>query len=270
MTDAFSSLRMFAPAAAFIALAFFESIWPALPQTRDLATRWVCNFGLYVVNTGVAFLLAAIGVSASNAGLMAHSSGLFARVSENRPGWLVLLAALVALDLFNYAGHWLMHRLTPLWWLHGIHHADAELDATTGFRHHPGETIAVALLGLVFGFAVGIPPLYWGFYAVLANVVALTSHANLRLPEALDRALRVLLVTPGMHRHHHAVDRAIHDTNYGIVLSVWDRLFGTYHSSGVAERDAQQVGLPGMDGPAEQRLDGALLMPFRLARGQPG
>lgn len=270
MTELFSSLWLIAPAAVFVVLALLESIRPAVPQTRDLATRWVCNVGLYAVNTGAAFLLAAIGLSASNAAVLAHSSGLFARVSEGWPAWLAMLAALLVLDLFNYAGHWLMHRLAPLWWVHGVHHADTEMDATTGFRHHPGETLAVALLGLALGFATGIPPLYWGLYALLANIVTLISHANLAVPEALDRALRLLLVTPGMHRHHHAVDRTIHDTNYGIVLSVWDRLFATYHDSGMAERNAQPVGVAGMDGPAEQRLDGALLMPLRLAGRQPG
>lgn len=264
MLEDISSLRAVAVTALFLVLAGLESIRPALTLSGDLGARWVSHIGLYALNIFLAFGLGAIGLSGLNPAILADSLHLFSALAAGWPIWAQILCAVLALDLFAYGTHRLFHRVPLLWVLHGVHHADADMDATTSFRHHPGEVGAMALCGLVFSLVLGIPAVFWALYALLAQAIALAHHANLRLPETLDRVLRILLVTPGMHRHHHAVARAIHDRNYGSLLSVWDRIFATYHTSSATERDSQPVGLEGLGGPADQRLDGALLMPLRL------
>ena len=115
--------------------------------------------------------------------------------------------------------------------MHRVHHADTAIDLSTGFRSHPGEALLLALaraaVAIAFGFSV--PALM--IAETLAIAFTMWSHANLRLPDRLDRALRLLLVTPAMHHVHHSARRAETDSNYGEVFSLWDRLFGTYRSS---------------------------------------
>lgn len=145
------------------------------------------------------------------------------------PGWLEVLAAVLLLDLAIYFQHRLFHAVPALWWLHRVHHTDVDLDTTTGVRFHPLEM----LLSLGYKAAVvllfGAPAAAVVALEVLLNACALFNHANVALPPRLEAWLSRLLVTPSVHRVHHAVPRAVHDHNFGFMLVWWDRLFGTYH-----------------------------------------
>lgn len=266
MDDA-NSLRVYFRAALFLSLAGLESVRPALPLIGDLSARWVSNIGLHALNTGLAVLLGMLGLSAASPAIIDLSLGLFPFLTGGLPSWALGLCALLILDLFSYAVHRLEHRVTALWCLHGVHHADVDLDATTGFRHHPGESLAIMVLGLGFSLIIGIPTDDWGLYALLASGTALIQHANLCLPEALDRALRLVVVTPGMHRSHHAQDRAIHDRNFGTVFSFWDQIFRTCHVLDARARAALPIGLPSHGAHHHLGLLATFMMPLSLARG---
>ena len=140
-----------------------------------------------------------------------------------------ILIAFLTLDFF---GGWLVHitehKVPVLWRFHIIHHADNNVDVTTGLRHHPGESV---LRGLFFfiGIIVSGAPMYTVmiFQTVLIIATAFT-HANISLPKRLDKALSYVLISPNMHKVHHHWKQPYTDSNYGAILSIWDRLLGTF------------------------------------------
>lgn len=262
LEDPGATLRALVPAFAFILLAILESHRPARALILPLGTRWLGNIGLYAINTALVMVLGLIGLNAATAA--GASLGLFPLLLGQLPGAAQFAAAFLVLDLFSYATHRLLHQVAWLWPLHAVHHADTDVDVTTGFRHHPGERLVTFGLGLGLALILGLPPDAWATFATIMSAQGLVQHANLRLPETLDRVLRLVFVTPGMHRHHHATSRAIHDTNYGAVFSVWDRLFRSYRDAAPDLREALPIGLPHHREVAEHRLDALLTLPWHM------
>lgn len=174
--------------------------------------------------------------------------------------WLAVILGVAALDLFTYFAHVLLHKSWLGWQFHRVHHSDNEVNVTTAFRQHPGETvwrvlwygIAIAIFGLPMPIVV--------IYLTLSTLNAQLEHANVRLFEPLDRFLRVVFVTPNMHKVHHSREQFQTDTNYANILSIWDRLFATYTPTVDFRR--LRYGLDGLDGPANQTLRGLLKTPF--------
>jgi sterol desaturase/sphingolipid hydroxylase (fatty acid hydroxylase superfamily) len=146
-----------------------------------------------------------------------------------------------------------------------VHHADPELDASSGLRFHPVEILLSLALKAAAVVALGAPPEAVLVFEVLLNATALFNHANLALPGWLDRPLRLVLVTPDMHRVHHSEIRAEMDSDFGFCLSVWDRLFGTYVAEPRQGQLGMVIGVEGYRADAAQRLDRLLLQPLRPA-----
>jgi sterol desaturase/sphingolipid hydroxylase (fatty acid hydroxylase superfamily) len=155
-----------------------------------------------------------------------QAPGLLSRL--NLPFAAELLLTFLLLDLWRYWEHRLFHRVPLLWRLHLVHHSDTQVDVTTSERHHPLEFVAGTAVMMALIGAFGLPAPAVGLYLLVATVVTLYSHANLRLRPSLDRPLGRLLVTPAVHAVHHSDLRAQTDSNYGSVLMIWDRWFGTY------------------------------------------
>jgi sterol desaturase/sphingolipid hydroxylase (fatty acid hydroxylase superfamily) len=173
---------------------------------------------------------------------------------------LQLALGLLASDLMDYGLHVASHRWRWFWRLHAVHHSDTHLDATTAQRFHPIETsiYIVAKLGLYV--VLGLPFWIEGVRAIFFNSLLFIQHANIAYPRCVER-IGWLLVTPGMHRIHHALDRVRQDSNYGLIFPFWDRLFGTFRAQ---EKDMiRQVGLTGYQGEDWQTVGGMLAMPFR-------
>lgn len=172
---------------------------------------------------------------------------------------LEIVIGIVALDLSAYVAHVLLHKSALAWRFHRVHHSDAEVDVTTAFRQHPGETLwrvawqlpPILLLGLPFGVVV--------LYLTLSSLNAQLEHANVRLPERVDRWLRALFVTPNMHKVHHSRLQPETDSNYANLFSVWDRLFGTYTAH--ADLGSLRYGLDDVDGACTVRA--LLTLPLR-------
>jgi sterol desaturase/sphingolipid hydroxylase (fatty acid hydroxylase superfamily) len=161
------------------------------------------------------------------------------------PVWTGIAASVVLLDLAIYLQHVLFHAVPSLWRLHRVHHTDPELDVTTGVRFHPVEFLLSAGFKVAVVGALGAPVAGVIAFEIALNTGSLWSHANLRLPETADRLLRMVLVTPDMHRVHHSIDRAETDRNFGFTLSWWDRLLGTYRAQPAAGHEAMVIGVAG-------------------------
>ena len=143
--------------------------------------------------------------------------------------WVELLIALLALDFMaQYVAHVLLHKVRPMWRLHVVHHSDTCVDVTTGTRHHPGDFIVRELFALATIVVLGIPVVFYGLYRLITLPFTYFIHANIALPGKVDRILRTIFVTPNMHKFHHHFELPWTDSNFGGVLSIWDRLFGTY------------------------------------------
>lgn len=243
-------------------LAAAELLAPRRRLGQGRLRRWPANLGIAALNTLMLRLVApgaAVGVAlwAAEAGI-----GLFNLVAI--PHWLAVMACVLALDLLIYGQHVAFHKVAPLWRLHRMHHADLDIDVTTGARFHPVEILLSLGIKLAAVLALGAPPLSVLLFEVLLNATSMFNHANLALPGWLDRWLRLVLVTPDMHRVHHSWHRDETDSNFGFSLPWWDRLFGTYRAQPRDGHDGMTIGLAGFRDPAELRLDRMLLQPLRV------
>ena len=178
----------------------------------------------FVILINVAFGLATAGVFSW---LESNQFGLLYLVEW--PLWVELLLSLAFLDLVaQYGAHYALHKVPMMWRLHIVHHSDTHVDVTTGTRHHPLDFIFRESMALLACVVLGLPLAFYLFYRIVTVFFTYWTHANLRLPAKLEMALGYVFVTPRMHKvhHHHTLPHT--DTNFGNMLSVWDRLFGTY------------------------------------------
>jgi sterol desaturase/sphingolipid hydroxylase (fatty acid hydroxylase superfamily) len=209
-------------------LAALEAFVPAYRQPPDRHRRWPTNFGLGLIN---ALWIPLAPVSAVWAAEWAQQHGVGILHLMDGPWWLAAVATVVIRSLVGYAGHVLLHKAPFLWRVHRVHHSDTRLDVSTGLRTHPVELLVTVSITVPVSVVFGLTAWAVAVYEVAEMLVAIISHANLRLPPPLDRALSWVLITPNMHGLHHSAYQPETDSNYGTLLSVWDRLFGTYRRS---------------------------------------
>jgi sterol desaturase/sphingolipid hydroxylase (fatty acid hydroxylase superfamily) len=145
------------------------------------------------------------------------------------PVWIELLLALVVLDFMaQYWAHYVLHRIKWMWRLHVVHHSDTKVDATTGARLHPGDYAVRELFALGALAITGASLAYYVVYRLATIFFTFLTHANVAPPRWLDASLSLVFVTPNMHKFHHHFERPWTDTNFGGILSIWDRIFGTF------------------------------------------
>lgn len=249
--------------ALFATFAGLEALVPRRVRSLSRQRRWATNLALTVLNTlalrGLAILLPLLAIGAA---LDAEAQGWGLLNGVDWPGWVELVLAVLILDLAIWAQHLVTHKVPLFWRFHRVHHADRDMDVTTGFRFHPVEILASMGLKVGLVYALGPSALAVLVFEVLLSGTALFNHANVALPVGVDRVLRLVLVTPDMHRVHHSVHREEHDSNYGFCLSVWDRIFGTHVPQPKAGHDAMTVGLEWQD-ERPARLAWVLGLPFR-------
>jgi sterol desaturase/sphingolipid hydroxylase (fatty acid hydroxylase superfamily) len=259
--DQESLVRLGVYGGALALFAWLEAVAPRRVRAQPRLARWPSNLAIAALNTlalRIVFPTAAIGVA-----LWAQGQGFGFFNLFDAPPWAAVLVSVIVLDLAVYAQHVAMHAAPPLWRLHRMHHADLDVDVTTGVRFHPLEILISMAWKMAVVAALGAPAPAVFLFEVLLNATSLFNHANLKLPAPLDRALRLAIVTPDMHRVHHSIDRRETDSNFGFNLSVWDRLFRTYRAQPEAGHEAMEIGLPLFRDPRELRLDRLLTLPFR-------
>lgn len=242
--------------------ALAETLAPRRVRSLPRGRRWITNWSFTVLNT-IVLRVMAIGLPllAVGAAMDASANGWGLFNSLDWPGWVELLAAVLVLDFAIWAQHLITHKIPLLWRLHRVHHADRDIDVTTAIRFHPVEIALSMLLKIGLVYALGPSALAIILFEIILNGTAMFNHANIRLPLAVDRVVRLVLVTPDMHRVHHSVHRHEHDSNYGFSLSIWDRLLGTYVAQPSDGHDDMTIGLKWQDDrPA--RLGWSLWLPF--------
>ncbi|MEX0585258.1 MAG: sterol desaturase family protein [Pirellulales bacterium] len=251
-----------------VIMTLAELAAPRRTLTACKGPRWASNLALVVINTLTERLLIPITAVAAAIAMQERSWGLLHLVAW--PTWLELLLAVVAFDLAIYAQHVAFHHVPLLWRLHLVHHADLDIDVTTGLRFHTLEILLSALIKLAVVVALGLSATAVVIFEVLLNATSMFNHSNVRLPLAFDRVLRRVLVTPDMHRVHHSVRREETDSNFGFNLPWWDFLFRTYRDQPADGHKGMTIGLVHLRNEQQvDRLPGMMALPLR-SQPRPG
>jgi sterol desaturase/sphingolipid hydroxylase (fatty acid hydroxylase superfamily) len=262
------ALRLAAFVAVFAVMAGWELLAPRRARSLGRLQRWPANLSIVVLNTLLVRLLfpaAAVGVA-----LAVQTRGWGLLPVTGLPGWAAVVAGVVLLDLAIYLQHVVFHAVPALWRLHRMHHADLDIDTTTGARFHPVEILLSLAIKFAVIAALGVPPVAVVVFEIALNATSMFNHSNVRIPSAMDRLLRTLVVTPDMHRVHHSIERDETDSNFGFNLSVWDRLFGTYRAQPRAGHDGMTIGIAEFRTTAEcSSLLGMLAIPIRRGSAAP-
>lgn len=247
---------------AAIALAMvLETLAPRRKPVRPTGARWLNAVGLWLVNSYLS--RAAMGASAVVAAAEANLGhwGLLNAVSLPAP--VSFAAGFILIDLTGYLKHRAYHGLPLLWQFHVVHHSDADMDVGTGLRHHPVDYVldGFMTLGIVFTLGVSVETVL--SYQVATVIHNALRHGNIALPPRLDAMLRRVLVTPDVHRIHHSSIECETNSNYGVMLTCWDRWFGTYRAQPAGGHDGMTLGLEYFRGPGENALVPMLTQPLR-------
>ncbi|WP_310599989.1 sterol desaturase family protein [Desulfobulbus sp.] len=234
-------LRLAVFAALFAILALAEHRWPRRRREIGRSRRWRINLTIVGLDALAARLLLPVAPFALALQLQDCGWGLLPLLGLTAT--FEAAASLLALDLLIYTQHRLFHRLPLFWRLHRMHHTDLELDVSSGTRFHPVEILLSLLLKMAVVALLGIAPLSVLAFEILLNACSMWNHANLHLPPGLDRWLRLVLVTPDMHRVHHSILAQETHSNFGFNLAWWDRLFGSYTAQPRDGHEAMRLGL---------------------------
>lgn len=241
-------------------MALWEVVAPRRALTVSKAYRWVNNWGIVITGTlltRVIFPAGAVGL-----GFFVESQGWGLLQVLDMPFWLSVLIAVVVLDFAIWAQHVMFHAVPALWRLHRMHHADLDFDLTTGLRFHPLEILLSFGIKAMVIVAIGAPALAVLVFEVILSSLALFNHSNVRIPTAMDRMLRLFIVTPDFHRVHHSWYPNETNSNFGFNLSVWDRLLGTYTAQPRDGHEDMIIGINQFRDPRWERLDRMLIQPF--------
>jgi len=225
----------------FIICANLEVVFPKKRRTQARSTRWFSNISIIIIDS---LLVRLIGqVSAVSVAFYATGQGWGLFNYLQLPVWLEITLSVVLLDLAIYLQHVASHKIPLLWRIHRVHHADRDIDVTTGMRFHPLEIILSMFYKCLIILLLGPSVLAVFLFEVILNASAMFNHSNLSLTLWLDNTLRKLVVTPDMHRIHHSVINRETNSNYGFFLSIWDKLFKTYNEQPEKGHDDMLIGL---------------------------
>ena len=251
----------------FLAFALLEHRFPKKQRSTSKSIRWRNNLAIILGNTLVLRgLFWLVGTTAVGVALLVESKGLGLLNQWNTSGPLTFLIGFLIMDFVIYAQHVMMHRIKPLWRLHRMHHADTDIDVSTGLRFHPLEIIISMGIKFAVILVFGISPLVVIIFEVVLNATSMFNHANWSLPPRLDAVLRLVLVTPDMHRVHHSVHTEELNNNFGFNLPWWDRLCRTYKAQ---PKDGHQDMLIGLnDFRAEKYLSPAAMLAIPFVSGR--
>ena len=253
----------------FCGILLLMAAWELVAPRRQLRVgktpRWFSNLGLMAINSLLIRLFVPISLTGVALFAKPHGWGLLNLVSL--PAWLSVVTCVIALDLAVYLQHVMFHAIPLLWRLHMVHHADLDFDVSTGVRFHTIEIaisfgIKAAAILLLGASALGVL-----IFEIMLNATAMFNHSNIRLPGLLDRLLRLVIVTPDMHRVHHSVVKNETNSNFGFNLPWWDLLLGTYRDQPAQGHTQMAIGLAQCRDERVDRLPWMLISPFRGKTG---
>lgn len=261
MLDSEAAIRLTCFAVVFAVMAIWELLAPRRKLTIKRPWRWTSNLGLVFLNSLLLRLIAPLG--AAGVALFAESRGwgLFNAVAV--PAWIAIVLSVLILDLVIYLQHVAFHAVPLFWLLHMVHHADLDIDVTTGSRFHTIEILLSFGIKAVVILLIGAPAVSVVIFEVLLNGTSMFNHSNIRMPLVIDRWLRMLVVTPDMHRVHHSWHSRETNSNFGFNVPWWDHLFGTYRDQPSDGHESMTIGLKELrDERIVERLPKMLTLPF--------
>jgi sterol desaturase/sphingolipid hydroxylase (fatty acid hydroxylase superfamily) len=257
--------RLLPVLSALAVATLVEALIPLRQQSRRSNGRLATNLWLLAITLGLTMLLN-LTLALGAAYVARNGIGLLQLLGIGAIASFVI--ALLALDGATYLAHRLLHQIPLLWRVHLVHHIDASVDATTGFRQHPIEGVWRFGFIALTAWALGAPPAAVAAYRLLGALNSAFEHANIRVPRALDRSLVWLWVTPDMHKVHHSRERAETDSNYANLFSFFDRLFRTFTPS--SRGPFVRYGIKGYDAPEYQSIGAVLWLPFQRSVNRAG
>ena len=248
----------------FFGILLIMFLWELLAPRRLLTTpkrtRWFSNLGLVLINSIMVRLvfptaLAGIALIAQQRGW-----GLFNQFSL--PSLVKIIFSILILDFVIYLQHAMFHVIPLFWRLHLVHHTDMDIDVTTGVRFHPIEIILSMGIKMIVVILTGAPPLAVLIFEIVLNGTSMFNHGNVRYSQNMDAILRLLVVTPEMHRVHHSTIRWESNSNLGFNFPWWDRLFGTYRPQPTKGHLEMTIGLDQYKEPQKLTLPWLIILPF--------
>lgn len=253
-------IRVLAFTATGLGLAVWEVLTPRRVPAPGRTGRWIGNLGVVILSgilIRLIFPILPVGLA-----MLARQRHWGLMPWLHWPEWLEVALGFFLLDLGIYAQHRAFHAWRPLWRLHRMHHADTFLDFTSGVRFHPLEFLSSMAFKLCLVLALAPPALAVLLFELGLNCLVMFNHANIRLPGRVDCLLRLLVVTPDMHRVHHSTDMREANRNFGFNFPWWDRLFGTYQSAPRLGHLDMVIGLNIFRDRKFRSLGRMLVMPF--------
>jgi sterol desaturase/sphingolipid hydroxylase (fatty acid hydroxylase superfamily) len=245
----------------FVFIAVLELITPMRQLRISKKIRWFNNLSLVILNTlllRLFFPVTAVGVALL---CTKYNLGILNVIAI--PLWLKVVIAFLILDFTIYLQHVLFHYLPLFWRFHKVHHIDLDFDVTTGLRFHPIEIIVSMLIKIFMISFIGAPALAVIVFEIALNGTSLFNHGNIRLATMLDSFLRLVIITPNVHRVHHSNITNETNSNFGFNLIIWDRIFGSYKAEPQKGHTNMDIGLKNYNTPKiTQSLKSMLKIPF--------
>ena len=264
MKEFFFEYESYIRLGSFLGIFVLLTIWEISSPKRKLLQlrrfRWFGNIGLIVISSVlIRFIIptAAVGVALHVA---QHQVGFLSHIDI--PFIIKFFIAFILLDLSVYFQHVMFHALPMFWRFHRVHHSDLDCDITTGVRFHPFEMLLSILYKFLVIISIGAPVITVVIFEVVLNAASMFTHSNIKIPQSIERLLRLIVVTPDMHRIHHSINENETNSNFGFFISIWDRLFGTYIKDPQQGHENMQIGLEGFREPKWQNLRWLIYLPF--------
>jgi len=261
-----AAIRLGCFVGVFSVMAVWESLAPRRALHTSKALRWGSNLGLVFLNILVLRFISPLGVV--GIALFAESQGWGLFHYFDVPYWWAIVISVILLDFAIYLQHVIFHAVPLLWRLHMVHHADLDFDVTTGLRFHTIEILLSLGIKSAAVILLGAPATSVLVFEILLNATSMYNHSNIRLPRWLDRLLRLILVTPEMHRVHHSIIRRETNSNFGFNLPWWDFLLGTYRDQPEQGHEQMTIGLSQFRDERVDRLASMLILPFQGKVGE--
>lgn len=260
-----ATIRLVSFLGVFSLVALAELFWPRRVLTVPKGQRWLCNNAIVVIDS--VFVRLALPVMPTGvAGIAGLNGWGLLNLLEVRL-WLKVVLVILALDLIIYLQHRAFHRIPLFWRFHRMHHTDLDIDVSSGNRFHPLEILFSLVIKMAAVVSLGAPAIAVVIFEVLLNATSLFNHGNLRIPAVVDRWLRLVLVTPDMHRVHHSIIPRETNSNFSFNLPWWDRLLGTYRDQPLEGHIGMSLGLKEFRDAGRLGIGYLLLLPFRGRAG---
>jgi len=253
-------LRLYFFVGILAAVALWEALSPRRVRQISRGVRWTQNLSLLILSSLTIRLI--VPFTAAGSALYAQQEQIGLLHYLDMPVIIAVVISLVMLDFLIYLQHVIFHHVPIFWRLHKIHHIDQEIDVTTGLRFHPVEIIISLLIKCTAVLLLGVPVMAVVIFEILLNATAMFNHGNIKLPKPVDRLLRLVIVTPDMHRVHHSVIPRETNSNFGFNLPWWDRIFGTYQAQPELGHEKMAIGLREYRSVYETGLLRLLTLPF--------